>query len=457
MQFHWSFMLSDVLFWALIIICLLYVAYVIRHPHLMTPWKKVGQRSIAMMAMVVFGFYLIVCLLDCVHITLITPQSTQVTVSLLDQVLPAHMEQAEKTYSSPLSQTLYSQSMLMAADGQPYRGYAPLSSDAAQSMSASQWHASLWHRFFLGGLWGAIIALICHGLYVVVSVACHRNCQGVINLWRGNERIAWRSAWITLLVGCVFLGSLWSLSLQAHVLGTTQVGIDVWYETLKSIRTGMIIGLLTTVFMLPFALVMGSLAGYFSGWCDDLIQYIYITLSSIPGVLLISAVILVMQVYIHQHEAMFPTVASRADMRLVALCLVLGLTSWATLCRLLRAETLKLKHMDYVMAAKTQGVSAWRIIVRHILPNVMHIIIITLVLDFSGLVLAEAVLSYVGVGVDPSTFSWGNMINSARLELAREPMVWWPLVSAIMMMFGLVLSVNLLADAVRDAFDPRVS
>ena len=94
---------------------------------------------------------------------------------------------------------------------------------------------------------------------------------------------------------------------------------------------------------------------------------------------------------------------------------------------------------------------------RHILPNVMHIILITVVLDFSALVLTEAVLSYVGVGVDPTTLSWGNMINSARLELAREPLVWWPLVAAFVFMFTLVLAANLFADTVRDAFDPRIS
>ena len=93
---------------------------------------------------------------------------------------------------------------------------------------------------------------------------------------------------------------------------------------------------------------------------------------------------------------------------------------------------------------------------RHILPNVLHIVLIIVVLDFSGLVLAEAVLSYVGVGVDPSTISWGNMINGARLELAREPIVWWSLVAAFVFMFTLVLSANLFADAVRDAFDPRI-
>ena len=86
----------------------------------------------------------------------------------------------------------------------------------------------------------------------------------------------------------------------------------------------------------------------------------------------------------------------------------------------------------------------------------MHIVLITVVLDFSGLVLAEAVLSYVGVGVGPTMNSWGNMINRARLEMAREPMVWWSLLSAFLFMFVLVLAANLFSDAVRDAFDPRM-
>ncbi len=102
------------------------------------------------------------------------------------------------------------------------------------------------------------------------------------------------------------------------------------------------------------------------------------------------------------------------------------------------------------------GVGHFTVIARHILPNVMHIVLITLVLDFSGLVLAEAVLSYVNIGVDPTMNSWGNMINSARLELARDPVVWWSLTAAFLFMFVLVLAANLFADVVRDAFDPRV-
>jgi peptide/nickel transport system permease protein len=200
---------------------------------------------------------------------------------------------------------------------------------------------------------------------------------------------------------------------------------------------------------------MGILAGYMRGWIDDIVQYTYTTLNSIPGVLLIAAAILMLQVFMANNPEYFETTVERADIRLLFLCIILGITSWTGLCRLLRGEALKLREAEYIQAAVSFGVSHGKVITRHILPNVMHVVLITVVLDFSGLVLAEAVLSYVGVGVDPTMNSWGNMINGARLEMAREPVVWWSLLAAFIFMFALVLAANLFSDAVRDAFDPR--
>jgi peptide/nickel transport system permease protein len=171
---------------------------------------------------------------------------------------------------------------------------------------------------------------------------------------------------------------------------------------------------------------------------------------------LIAAAILMMQIYMSNHEAEFTSLTQRADLRLLFLCMILGVTSWTGLCRLLRGETFKLRELEYVQASLAFGVGHFTIIGRHILPNVLHIVLITLVLDFSGLVLAEAVLSYVNIGVDPTMNSWGNMINSARLEMAREPIVWWSLAAALVFMFTLVLAANLFSDVVRDAFDPRL-
>ena len=157
-----------------------------------------------------------------------------------------------------------------------------------------------------------------------------------------------------------------------------------------------------------------------------------------------------------KHADYYSSLVARGDLRLLALCLILGVTAWTGLCRYLRAETLKLREMDFVNAARAFGSPTTLIMGKHIVPNLMHIVMIAVVLDFSGLVLAEAALTYIDIGVDPSTESWGNMINSARLELAREPVVWWSLVTAFVFMFVLVLAANIFADAVRDAFDPRI-
>jgi ABC-type spermidine/putrescine transport system permease subunit II len=173
------------------------------------------------------------------------------------------------------------------------------------------------------------------------------------------------------------------LAADYHVFGTDKVGQDVLYQVLKSVRTALVIGLVTTLVMLPLSMLLGVLAGYFRGWVDDLIQYLYTTLSSIPGVLLIAAAVLMMQVLIDTHPQWFATAAERADLRLLALCFILGVTSWTGLCRLLRGETLKLRELEYIQAAQAFGVSDLRIIARHILPNLMHIVIIALVMDFS--------------------------------------------------------------------------
>jgi peptide/nickel transport system permease protein len=241
------------------------------------------------------------------------------------------------------------------------------------------------------------------------------------------------------------------LSQDYHILGTDKTGQDVLYIALKSVRTGLIIGTLTTLIVTPFAILCGVLAGYFGGWMDDIIQYVYTTLASIPDILLIAAAMLIFQVGLAEKE----TIVS-ADERLVYLCVIMGITSWTGLCRLIRGEVLKLREIEYVQAADAFGVSQVKIMLQHLVPNIMHIVLISIVLRFSGLVLAEAVLAYVGIGVDPSMQSWGNMINQARLELARDPVVWWNLFAAFVFMLGLVLPANIFGDAVRDALDPRL-
>jgi len=266
---------------------------------------------------------------------------------------------------------------------------------------------------------------------------------------------AWRAAAWTLLALGVLTGVATSLAAGYHVLGTDRTGNDVLYQVLKSVRTAFVIGSLATVATLPLALVFGIAAGYFKGWVDDVIQYVYTALSSVPNILLIAACVLMVQVFLDKHPELFETGLERADLKIFLLCVILGVTGWAGLCRLLRAETLKLRELDYVQAAKAFGAGPWRIMRQHILPNVMHLVLITTVLEFSSLILYEAVLSYVGVGVDPSMNSFGGLINQARGEMSRDPVVWWSFLAAFVFMVAIVLAANLLADAVRDAFDPR--
>jgi peptide/nickel transport system permease protein len=380
-------------------------------------------------------------------------------LSVLDLVLEPLRTRREKTYSAPLATGLYAKEMIELPDGSQVRGYPRLKYGGAQLKDPErEWDADVW-RAALGGVAGGAVAWLLCGLLIAAVVARGSGAhisQAWRRLWRGETEVPWHAILLTLLAFCVLGGATIALAAKYHVFGTDKVGQDVLYQALKSVRTALVIGTLTTLVMLPFALALGIAAGYFGGWVDDAIQYVYTTLNSIPGVLLIAAAVLMMQVYIDGHPELFPTAAQRADLRLLFLCIILGVTSWTGLCRLLRGETLKLKELEYIQAAHAFGVRHHRIISRHILPNVMYIVLITVVMEFSGLVLAEAVLSYVGVGVDPSMNSFGTMINNARLEMAREPMVWWSLAAAFVFMVTLVLAANLFADAVRDAFDPRV-
>jgi len=435
---------SDALVFLLISAIIAATVYVRKRPHLRLPWQRVARSSVAMVSMLVLSCFLIIGLLDTLHYRVALPQAgsgekvySPEVLSVFDHLVGPLRTHTEKTYSAPFALHLYAKESMNDAQGNVVRDYPRLQYGGAHLDDVSQRAADVTKRSVAGLLAGALV--------------------GLLLAWSLRRHLKQRAVQVTLVALTAFIGALVSLAAVYHVLGTDKVGQDVLYLSLKSIRTGLIIGTLTTLVTLPLALFLGVAAGYFRGWVDDVIQYVYTVLSSIPSVLLIAAAVLIMQVTIDTHPEWFETSAARADLRLVALCLILGLTSWTGLCRLLRGETLKLREMEYIQAAQAFGVSSMRILSRHIMPNVMHIILIALVMDFSALVLAEAVLSYVGVGVDPSMISFGTMINGARLEMGREPVVWWALASAFVFMLVLVLAANLLADAVRDAFDPRLN
>ncbi|SFW27286.1 ABC transporter permease [Nitrosovibrio sp. Nv17] len=458
---------TDAFVYLLLVVVFAFAWHVRRNERLLAPWRRVGRSASGMAALTVLGCFIVVGLLDTVHLRPAVEhggdaggeQAYSVEVlSLLDVLATPLRTRVEKTYSAPFSAFLYARETVELPDGHQIRTFPRLQFGGAHLQDPdSELVADVAGRAAAG----AGLGLLAWGMAVVAlgGWLARRGARGwretLAAIRRGATPVQWNVVCITLACILPLCGAALALADSYHILGTDKVGQDVFYQSLKSIRTGLVIGTLTTLMMLPFALLLGIMAGYFRGWVDDVIQYLYTTLSSIPSVLLIAATVLMMQVYIETRPEWFDTAAARADLRLLFLCVILGVTSWSGLCRLLRGETLKLREMEYIQAAHAFGVSHWRIIGRHILPNVMHIVLIATVMDFSGLVLAEAVLSYVGVGVDPSMISFGTMINAARLEMAREPMVWWTLLAAFGFMFALVLSANLFADAVQHAFDPR--
>ena len=452
-MFKLSLLITDIMFFLLLLAGLCYALYVWRRPHLWGPWLRLLQNRRGMAAAMVLAAFTTVGVLDSIHVRVVASGEL---LSVFDLLVKPLRENVERSYSAPFASTLFAREFTLTEAGDTEFIRPPLRHGGVHLVPGQSVLADVMVRSGKGLLWGFVLWL---GLMLLCALAAGRGsvASGMTMVWRRQSLFPWD---MLLKVGAVVIALVAVLCMLTpvyHVLGTDKVGQDVLYQALKSIRTGLLIGTLTTLFMLPPALLAGTCAGYFKGIVDDVVQYLYTTISSIPGVLLIAASLLTVQVYMDANSEAFASLEERADIRLLLLCLILGLTSWTSLCRLLRAETLKLSSLEFVQSAHAIGVGHFSILLRHILPNVMHIVLIVLALDFSALVLAEAVLSYVNIGVDPSTHSWGNMINSARLELARDPPVWWSLLAAFIFMPTLVLAANLFADAVNEAFDPRAN
>jgi peptide/nickel transport system permease protein len=458
---------TDATVWALVAFMIAYGWMVARSPNLKASWRKVFRDAPALCSSLILAVCLLVTMADSVHYRLALKPAAgsptgavaydTVTRSSLDYVLSELVASREQTYSRPLDYLSYRRETI-SVNGQLQRVSSRLLHGGAQlSDPEHQWVSDLLSRGGTGLGRGLLLAVA--GALALFGLLARARRAGFVetasSVWRNEGEIPWRAALWTVVAMATLIGITISLMSAYHVFGTDTTGNDVLYQSLKSIRTAFVIGSLATVATLPLAVVLGIMAGYFRGWIDEVIQYFYTVLSSVPNILLIAACVLMVQVYLDKHPDMFETGVERADVKLFLLCTVLGLTGWAGLCRLLRAETLKLRELDYVQAANAFGVSSSRIMVRHIFPNVAHLMLIVTVLDFSSLILYEAVLSYVGVGVDPSMNSFGGMINLARKEMSLDPIVWWSFAAAFGFMVTVVLAVNLFADGVRDAFDPR--
>jgi len=233
--------------------------------------------------------------------------------------------------------------------------------------------------------------------------------------------------------GSSFLNGL--RELKRHPLGTDGLGRDVLQRLIQGTRIAYQVGIITSLIAIPIGVILGCLAGYFGGRVDDFIVWLYSTFAAIPGLLFILAIAMVV------------------GQGLLGVYLGIGLTMWVGLCRLIRGEVMKHKERPYVTAAQALGLGHLRIIFRHILPNVFHIVIVTFTLRFPASIGTEVFLSFLGIGVQGEP-SWGIMISNARLRLWHG--VWWEMTFVTLAIFFIVLAFNLLGDALRDALDPRL-
>jgi ABC-type dipeptide/oligopeptide/nickel transport system permease subunit len=233
----------------------------------------------------------------------------------------------------------------------------------------------------------------------------------------------------------VEVGSSYAAPSMKHWLGTDIFGRSVLAKIIKGTEVAMSVGFVVGLIAVTIGLALGALAGYFGGIVDECIVWFYTTVASVPNIMLLIALTFIL------------------GKGILSVYIALGMTNWVELCRLVRGEVKRHKDREYVQAATALGASHLRKLCRHILPNVLHIVIICFALIFQFAIKSEVILSYLGLGVQDSP-SWGVMIDDARVELTRG--IWWQLTFATLAMFLIVLALNILSDALRDALDPKL-
>ena len=219
--------------------------------------------------------------------------------------------------------------------------------------------------------------------------------------------------------------------------GADKWGQDVLLKTIKGAETSILVGLLSALLAVVIGTFLGAIAGYFGGWIDDVLNWFYNIFTSIPYLLLVLAIAAVLQ-----------------QKGILSIVLILGLTGWTGVFRLIRAEYMKHKSREYVLAAKAIGVSHSRRMFVHIFPNVSHIALVQISILVVSFIKSEVILSFLGFGVPVGVVSWGSMLNEAQSELILGK--WWQLAAASIAMAVLVTAFSMFTDALRDALDPKL-
>lgn len=306
--------------------------------------------------------------------------------------------------------------------------------ESGQSLWREAWRSLMARRLIRSCLWiiacFCLVALYGEVVYRYYQFADQTPSYSQVNL---GERYLPPSIFRHPFEGA----GLWQgLKILAYrPLGTDNLGRDVLQRTIQGTRIAFLVGIVTSLIAIPIGVMLGCISGYFGKWVDDVIVWLYSTIESIPGLLFILAISMVV------------------GKGILGVYLGIGLTTWVGLCRLLRAEVMKHRDRAYVMAARSLGYNSWRIIFRHILPNVFHIVIITFSIRFPAAIGTEVFMSFLGIGVQGEP-SWGIMIGNARLRLWQG--VWWEMAAVTAVILLVVLAFNLVGDTLRDALDPRL-
>jgi peptide/nickel transport system permease protein len=244
---------------------------------------------------------------------------------------------------------------------------------------------------------------------------------------------------------------------RQHLFGTDYRGRDVLLRAGAGISTAVKVGLTASIISGVIGVTLGLLGGYFGGKIDDIVVWIYSTFASMPTMLFILAfALLATRGFLFSPLAKSFTACAEVfniDPGMMAVYLAIGITGWVSLCRAVRGEAMQQRERAYVQAAKVLGLSNLRIIFRHVLPNVFHLVIIYSTLRFAYAIMTEVIVSYLGFGVQTAP-SWGVMICDGQDRLWRG--IWWEVGAATIFMFFLVLALNILGDALRDALDPKM-
>jgi len=235
---------------------------------------------------------------------------------------------------------------------------------------------------------------------------------------------------------------------DAHPFGTDTVGRDILARTIYGGQISLLIGISAVVVMVAVGILVGAISGYFGGWIDAVLMRITEAIISIPRIFLL----LVMAKFFGGRIPDIEMFGRTFSGSVVGIILIIGFTSWMSLARIVRAEFLSLKENEFVIAARATGTPTWQIIFRHILPNTVAPIVVAATLGVAGAIISESYISFLGLGVQPPTATWGNMLDGAYNYIEQAPWLW---IFPGLLILLTVLSINFVGDGLRDALDPR--